>query len=182
MKVGILPIAHIDTSILEEIKDKLPLIFPNTTCTILDEAPLKAEYFNRKRQQYRSHAILNTIQKFAAKKSDLHRVLGVVDTDLFVSELNFVFGEALCPGKAALISLWRLRPEFYGDTSDMTLFSARALKEAVHELGHTLGLRHCSRASCVMYFSNSILDTDRKQSLFCDQCYLHVTIGIAQLE
>ncbi|MGB9842483.1 MAG: matrixin family metalloprotease, partial [Candidatus Bathyarchaeales archaeon] len=91
-------------------------------------------------------------------------------------------GEALCPGKAAIISLWRLKPEFYGDTPDMTLFSARVLKEAVHELGHTLGLRHCSRGSCVMYFSNSIIDTDRKQSLFCDQCYLHVTISIAQLE
>ncbi|MCW4007374.1 MAG: archaemetzincin family Zn-dependent metalloprotease [Candidatus Bathyarchaeota archaeon] len=182
MKIGILPIANVDSAILAEIKEKLPLIFPNTACVILNEVPLKAEYFNRKRQQYTSHAILTAIQKFAAKKPDLHRVLGVVDADLFVPELNFVFGEALCPGKAAVISLWRLRPEFYGGASDMTLFSARALKEAVHELGHTLGLRHCSRASCVMYFSNSILDTDRKQSLFCEQCYLHVTIGISQLE
>lgn len=182
MKVGILPIEHVDSAMLAEIKEPLQQVFPNTTCMILDEAPLKAEYFNRKRQQYSSHAILNTIASFAAKKPDLHRLLGVVDADLFVPELNFVFGEALCPGKAALISLWRLRPEFYGASPDMTLFSERALKEAVHELGHTLGLRHCSRASCVMYFSNSIIDTDRKQSLFCDQCYLHVTISIAQLE
>ena len=111
----------------------------------------------------------------------MDRVLGVMDADIFASELNFVFGEAACPGKAALISEWQLKPEFYEAPPDMELFAQRSLKEAVHELGHTLGLRHCSRSSCVMYFSNSILDTDRKQSLFCDECYLQVVMGINSL-
>ncbi|MCX8153771.1 MAG: archaemetzincin family Zn-dependent metalloprotease [Candidatus Bathyarchaeota archaeon] len=183
MKVGILPISYVDSAILMEISNGLQHAFPNTTCMILPEKlPLKTEYFDEKRQQYRSHALLSAIQKLAAKKHGLHRVLGVVDADLFVPDLNFVFGAALCPGKAALISLWRLRPEFYGEESCARLFYARAFKEAVHELGHTLGLSHCTRTSCVMYFSNSILDTDRKQSLFCEQCYLHVTISIMQLE
>jgi archaemetzincin len=57
----------------------------------------------------------------------------------------------------------------------------RALKEAVHELGHTLGLRHCSRSLCVMHFSNSIFDTDKKKSLLCDQCYLQAAIAISNL-
>ena len=182
MRISILPIGQADADILMRIKENLARVFPDTTCLVIDEKlPLREEDFDKKRNQYRSNVILSEIQGYAAKKTDLNRVLGVVDADIFVPELNFVFGEAACPGKAALISLWRLKPEFYGDAPNMELFSARALKEAVHELGHTLGLRHCSRSSCVMHFSNSIFDTDLKQSLFCDQCYLHASISINNL-
>jgi len=182
MKIGILPIGQADTAILMRIKKNLAQVFLDTTCLVIDEKlPLREKDFDKKRKQYRSNAILSEIQGYAAKKTGLNRVLGVVDADLFVPELNFVFGEAACPGKAAVISLWRLKPEFYGDAPNMELFSARTLKEAVHELGHTLGLRHCSRSSCVMHFSNSIFDTDIKQSLFCEQCYLHATISINKL-
>ncbi|HVP27089.1 MAG TPA: matrixin family metalloprotease, partial [Candidatus Bathyarchaeia archaeon] len=87
---------------------------------------------------------------------------------------NYVFGEAESPGKAALISLYRLKPEFYGKKPNTELFIERSTKEAVHEIGHTLGLNHCSNPFCVMYFSNSIFETDRKQSLFCNKCYLKI--------
>ncbi len=46
----------------------------------------------------------------------------------------------------------------------------RALKEAVHELGHTYYLSHCADAKCVMYFSNSLADTDIKGAGFCKRC------------
>jgi archaemetzincin len=40
----------------------------------------------------------------------------------------------------------------------------------VHELGHVFGLEHCPDPECVMHFSNSLLDTDRKSTSFCSQC------------
>ena len=181
-KIGILPVGQVDSAILLKLKEKLVQIFPDVTCIVVDaQLPLLEKAFDKTRKQYRSAVILNKIQAYAAKRKGLRSVLGVVDADIFVPELNFVFGEAACPGKDALISLRRLKPEFYGDTSNMELFAARALKEAVHELGHTLGLKHCPRSSCVMHFSNSIFDTDRKQSLFCDECYLQATLSINNL-
>lgn len=182
MKVGILPVGQAETAIIIRIKRNLERIFPDTTCVVVDEKlSLKETFFDKKRKQYRSHAILRELQADAVKNPVFNRVLGIVDADVFVPELNFVFGEAVYPGKAALISLWRLRPEFYGESPNMELFSVRAVKEAVHEVGHTLGLGHCLHSSCVMHFSNSISDTDIKQSLFCDQCYLHATISIKRL-
>jgi archaemetzincin len=182
MKIGILPIGQAETAIALRVQENLVKVFPDTTCLVIDDKlPLFERAFDKKRKQYRSSVILSQIQGYAAEKTGLNRVLGVADVDLFVPDLNFVFGEAACPGKTALISLWRLRPEFYGAAPDMTLFLARTLKEAVHEVGHTLGLRHCARPSCVMHFSNSIFDTDKKQSLFCDQCYLQTAISINNL-
>ena len=182
MKIGILPVGQAETAITLRVQDDLVKVFSDTTCLMLDvKLPLFESAFDKKRKQYRSSVILSQLQGYAAEKKGLNRVLGVADVDLFVPDLNFVFGEAACPGKAALISLWRLRPEFYGAAPDMTLFLSRTLKEAVHEVGHTLGLRHCARPSCVMHFSNSIFDTDKKQSLFCDQCSLQTAISINNL-
>ncbi len=182
MRIGVLPIGHANETVLLWIREGLTRVFPDTTCLVIEEKlPLREEAFDKKRRQYQSHAILNEVQGYAVKKTRLNRVLGVVDADIFVPELNFVFGEAACPGKAALISLWRLKPEFYGEPLSMELFLERTLKEAVHEIGHTLGLRHCPRPSCVMYFSNSISDTDIKQNVFCDRCYLHAKISSGRL-
>ncbi len=182
MKIGILPIGQVNTDILLKLQEKLVQIFPDVKCAVVDaRLPVPENAFDKRRKQYRSDVILGKIQVYADRRKGLRSVLGVVDADVFVSELNFVFGEAACPGKAALISLWRLKPEFYGDAGNAELLAARALKEAVHELGHTLGLKHCRHSSCVMHFSNSIFDTDRKQSLFCDECYLQATLSINNL-
>ena len=175
MRIGILRMGHVDTQVAQEIMNGLITSFPGATFEAIEETQVVSEKaFDKKRRQHRSDVVLREIQAFSSQNGGLDRVLGIVDLDVFVPSLNFVFGEATCPGKVALISLWRLRPEFYGNASDMELFLERSLKEAVHELGHTFGLNHCSRASCVMHFSNSILDTDKKQSLFCDECHLKI--------
>jgi archaemetzincin len=124
--------------------------------------------YSSQRRQYLSTAILRNLSE--SRPADAIRVLGVAGVDLFVPRLNFVFGEAVVGGNVAVISLYRLDPLRYGEPANRALFRERALKEAIHELGHTFGLAHCGKPSCVMSFSNSLQDTDRKRSRFCPSC------------
>ena len=106
----------------------------------------------------------------AARPPGEEVILGVTGVDLTAPGLNFVFGLADPRSRAAVISLARLYPEFYGQPRDPRRFKARAVKEAVHELGHLLGLGHCPDPACVMSFSNSLADTDKKRPGFCGAC------------
>jgi archaemetzincin len=106
----------------------------------------------------------------AARPTGDEVILGVTGVDLIAPGLNFVFGLADPRSRSAVISLARLYPEFYGQPRDPGRFKARAVTEAVHELGHLLGLGHCIDPACVMSFSNSLADTDRKGPGFCHLC------------
>jgi archaemetzincin len=65
-----------------------------------------------------------------------------------------------------VVALARLRQEFWGAPSDEQLCVTRAVKESVHELGHTYGLFHCAEPACVMHFSNTLRETDQKSDQF----------------
>jgi len=171
MRIAILSIGSVDKDVVRRIQRELCDKFPGATCEIPEHTmPVPKDAYNAARHQYHSTTILDRIQDYA-EKSQADRVLGVTDADLYVPRLNFVFGEAQCSGRSAVISLFRLRPEFYGRPPSRDLFVERSVKEAVHEVGHTLGLGHCSNPACIMFFSNSILDTDRKKLAFCEKCY-----------
>lgn len=171
MKMAILRIGPVDADVLEKIQEGLCGVFPETACLVLGKVmPIPEDAYNAARRQYYSSSILSKIEDFL-KGSVADCILGITGEDLYVPRLNFVFGEARCPGKAAIISLYRLKPEFYGQPSDRELFWRRSLKEAVHEVGHTLGLGHCHNQSCIMFFSNTIQMTDTKKCKFCEECW-----------
>jgi archaemetzincin len=90
--------------------------------------------------------------------------------------LTFVFGQSQLDGSGAVVSIHRLRPEYYGLPRDEGLTVERAIKEAVHELGHAFGLVHCPDYTCVMHASTYVEEVDLKGSGYCDACVeeLHV--------
>jgi len=122
--------------------------------------------FDRSRGQYNSRQLLGQMLEEGPG-----RALGVTALDLFIPVLSFVFGEAQLGGRAALVSLHRLRSEAYGLRPDPALLLDRLVKEAMHELGHTHGLVHCPGLDCVMRSSTYVEDIDQKPDLFCESCW-----------
>lgn len=177
MRLLIIPIGFIDSSILKDIADALEKTF-HCKVEFDKEIPVPELAYNKKRGQYHSTKILNVLKQF--KTREFQRVLGVMDADLYVPELNFVFGEADILAGVTVIALSRLRQEFYGLNPDRNLFHLRAVKEAIHEIGHTYGLGHCPDTKCIMYFSNSLKDTDRKGPGFCNICKHELDILISE--
>ncbi|MHB1325592.1 MAG: archaemetzincin family Zn-dependent metalloprotease [Thermoleophilia bacterium] len=167
------PFADLDDGLLplRELASAVAAVF-GLDGAVAAALPIPAEAFDRWRHQYAAAVFLT-----AAARSRVTPIgppaavlLGITGLDLFAPRLNFVFGMADAGLAAAVISLCRLRPEFYGEYPDPRLFRQRVLKEAIHELGHIFGRAHCDRPDCIMHFSTSIQDTDRKGPGFCDPC------------
>ena len=167
--IHLLPIGGVSRSILESLITSLKKVY-NVPAVIHEPVSLPASSYDPERGQYSSSPILKSLARFKETLTQVERVLGIVRVDLYAEDLNFAFGEADPKEGVAVISLWRLRPEYYGHAANKALYHQRILKEAVHELGHTYGLGHCPDLACVMHFSDSIRDTDKKTASFCANC------------
>jgi archaemetzincin len=159
---------HLDPGldVLEHLAVTLARIF-RTPCRIRPEVFDPSFALDSTRQQLYSTAILQRLERV----SDLDaRILGVTASDLYVPVLTFVFGEAQLDGNCAVVSTARLKDEFYGLPPQPDLMLERLIKEAVHELGHTFGLRHCADWHCVMTSSHAVERLDIKSADFCRRC------------
>jgi archaemetzincin len=126
--------------------------------------------FDNTRNQYLSDQLLTWLQHTLEPSMDT-KVLAVCDFDAYFGKYNFCFGEAIIGGNVAAIYLERLLPSNSIDNgSSQSLLQNRIVKEAIHEIGHTFGLRHCLRDFCIMFKSKTILDTDKKNKDFCVSC------------
>lgn len=165
--IVLVPMGAVAADLLDGLVVALSRVF-GLPCRIAAPVPVPATAYDRVRGQYVGDRILDLLVRLDIPHAE--RLLGVIDADCYTAGLNFVFGQARMYAREAFIALPRLRQSFYHLPEDQALFQERILKEAVHELGHTYGLGHCPNPTCVMHFSNSLRDTDRKGSEFCSRC------------
>ncbi|MBU0559926.1 MAG: archaemetzincin family Zn-dependent metalloprotease [Bacteroidetes bacterium] len=130
-----------------------------------------SKYYNHERGQYDASKILKYIE--ALDKANYSLV--ITSVDLYIPIFTYVFGLAKVNGNAAIISTHRLGNEFYGLPANTEILKERIIKEAVHEFGHLIGLRHCANFSCVMSSSTVADEIDIKSNSFCASCNLIVS-------
>ncbi|HEX6240970.1 MAG TPA: matrixin family metalloprotease [Polyangiales bacterium] len=109
------------------------------------ELPASAYYAPRKR--YRAERLLDALD------SQPHRgfgQLGLTEVDISTTKGKHkdwgVFGLAWIGGDSAVLSTHRL----LRDKPSEELYRFRVVTTAVHEIGHMLGLDHCSEPRCLM--------------------------------
>jgi archaemetzincin len=167
--IHILPIGPgVSIGLLDDLAAGLARLF-RISCHVQAHAPVDAAFaLDSRRNQYHATSILRRLRSLEPDQDV--RAIGVTCVDLFVPILTFVFGEAELGGRCAVVSLQRLDERFYGLPARAELLRERLMKEAVHELGHTYGLRHCEDWRCVMTSSHAVDRLDIKSATFCRDC------------
>jgi archaemetzincin len=158
--IAIAPVGEVEAMLMGWVAEDARAVLGRDVVAVA-RIPWPSHAFSRQRDQWRAALILDALAD--AKRADWLRLLGIADVDLYAPNLNFVFGEADERRGVAVFSTARLR--LGAENTDR--LRRRAATEAIHELGHTFGLMHCSRPSCVMWFSNSLAETDRKDVRPC---------------
>ena len=96
--VAIAPVGDVETGIAAIVG---PAVAETFEVEVASAPPLSAPTgaFDRARGQWLSTAFLDVLAR--AKHGEWERLLGVTGTDLYVPQLNFVFGEATASGPTA---------------------------------------------------------------------------------
>lgn len=174
----------VDADLLQRLAEALEATL-RIPCRVESGEVVVADLYDPDRRQLRADLLLKKLAD-GTDEGETRR-LGVTAQDLFLPVLTHVFGAGQLTGNCAVVSLYRLREEAYGLPHSQPLLEERLLKEALHELGHTAGLRHCSVWQCVMSCSNGVELVDLKAARYCPHCHStlqrafqgHSTVGQA---
>ena len=173
-KIILVRLSEIDGRVLAELQRQVAETFCRPVETRSAIRSLEPAYDSH-RHQYRSPHLLNRLRRMKRDPQDM--ILGVADVDLYSDGYEFIFGEAEIATGIGTLSLFRLRPEWYGRRPDHKLLVERSVKEAVHELGHLYGLGHCTDPGCVMRACIGPSLVDAKNKTFCIGSGCRLKIG-----
>jgi archaemetzincin len=117
----------------------------------LEPARLPESAHDRVSGRYRGEQLLDFVNGLLPPNAGAgSRILGITAADISYAEEGHaeksVFGLGWLGGPASVVSTFRLRHDAHG--AEQMAFRVR--RAAVHQVGHTLGLAHCSEAACVM--------------------------------
>jgi len=157
--IDVLPFNGIPDSLVNyvfaEIKKTIPLV------ELKKAMPLPPSAYYAARNRYRADSLIAFLARYTPEG---HVTIGLTSRDISTTKNKIndwgVMGLGFCPGKACVVSTFRLDRKNLGD---------QFYKVAIHELGHTQGLQHCPVKTCYMRDAEGENRTDEETG-FCSKC------------
>lgn len=153
------PFEDIKPNQLAEISENIRKIYPKIK--ILEPIGFPKNAFYQPRNRYRADSIIKYLRAQTPKNAV---TLALTNKDISVTKgkvADFgVMGLGYRPGNACVASTFRLTAENK---------SEQFYKVAIHELGHTQGLKHCLDKTCFMRDAEGKNPTDEEKD-FCQNC------------
>lgn len=116
----------------------------------IDGLALPRDAWYAPRRRYRAERLLAFLNRRLEGAPRTTRVLGLTTVDISTTKGSIrdwgIFGLGELGGRSCVVSTFRLRRRARDD-AHRTL---RVVTTAVHEVGHTLGLDHCTEPACIM--------------------------------
>ncbi len=174
-RITVIAFKGVEDEVLTHVTENLAKAFSAKLSVVKTPRDALRDCLNITRGQLNASRVLRLVAGLRDLSGRGGIALGLVPDDAYVEGLNFVFGLASQYQATAVVFLERLKdryglPKGMGGYVDADTYLGRVLKEVMHELGHVFGLDHCPNRRCVMAFSNSIMDTDRKEWRYCQAC------------
>lgn len=170
LTVALLPYKNFDTSLINFIKTEITGFYINCEVTVLPEKKLPAFAYSKVHHRFKADSLLRYQHKLNIK--GVKSVMGLTASDISTKKSPHadwgVFGLGYCPGKAAVVSTYRL----FRSSKSEKQFKQRLSKVVLHELGHNFGLPHCTiNKECLMNDAvGQIKQVDRERKWLCDSC------------
>lgn len=177
--VGIYPLGGFKMELMKMIKSEIETFY-NFKVVILEGSPLPAHAYYKARNRYRADSLLRYLLQVRPEEIDY--IMGLTHKDISCTNGKYadwgIFGYGYMPGKSCVVSDFRLK----GNIKSTAHFHERLSKIALHELGHNLGLDHCTSENCFMNDANGTINTvDAEPKRLCNKCsaFLNKKFGIS---
>ena len=138
---------------------------------VLARESLPESAFYKPRKRYRAEKLLRFLEDEVYPDSGCAAIIGFTSLDISTSKGKHkdwgIFGLGSVGGVSCVVSTHRLGKR----TKSKRVVRIRTVKVVNHELGHVLGLGHCSTERCLMNDAlGSIKTVDRETGLPCELC------------
>ncbi len=164
--IAVVPVGCSDRDILDAVRNEISRLFQYPTVVVPFNQDLSFA-FDPDRKQYHSTVIMEKLSPRIPRHAE--KAIAIVEVDLFIPILTHVYGEAQMGGKMCIVSTHRLK-DVLTPLDRNRIYAQRIVKEAIHELGHTFGLRHCPDKGCIMHYCRTLMDVDQKSDQLCRYC------------
>lgn len=164
--IAIQPLGFSDVKQLKWLQSNIETYY-HFKVILLPDMGLPEEAWYAPRRRYKADKLIRILK--TEKSDSVQYIIGITSKDISTKKGEIsdfgIMGLGFCPGKSCVVSTFRLK------TADVRLLYERLAKVALHEIGHNLGLPHCTTKDCFMHDAEaSIKQVDSEKLDLCSNC------------